>query len=309
MEEQSKTREKRTTEKKTRLILLSKPQTCDRTRPAGTVMQGLSSSVLSGPLSDPYGSKQTQKAVANNHAASVRLLIVDDHSVVRRGAITWLNAQPGFVVVGEAETAEGAIAQAQSLQPDLVILDVGLGGEGGLSAAAKIVRSCRRTKVVAFSASADRVHVCGMLAAGATAYVLKTSEPSTLLSAIRTALSGSRFLDPGLSETLVEELGIFPQVSRRAAAVLSRRQTEVMQCIVSGYTNSETATELGIDVTSVNSHRVRICNKLGLENRAEIVRYGMAAGLMQARSLMKRPPTASAFGLSTPRQLKIREKC
>jgi DNA-binding NarL/FixJ family response regulator len=142
---------------------------------------------------------------------TVRLLVVDDHSVVRHGATSWLQAQPGFEVVGEAGTAAEAIALAIFLKPDVVVLDVGLRDEGGLSAAYKIVRTCKATKVVAFSASSDTAHLKGMIAAGASAYVLKTSEPPTLLSAIRSVLVGSRFLDPALSDAVIEELDTFPE--------------------------------------------------------------------------------------------------
>lgn len=224
-----------------------------------------------------------------NNSPKVHVLVVDDHSVVRHGATGWLHAQAGFEVVGEAETAQEAIAQAIVLKPEVVLLDVGLRGEGGLSAAYKIVRTCPGTRVVAFSASADPVHVRGMLAAGATAYVLKTSEPSTVLSAIRAVLSGSKFLDPGLSDTLIEELDILPEVSHRSRDVLTPRENQVLERIVWGYTNREMAAELGIKITSVNTYRVRLCEKLGLKNRAEVVRYGITVGLTKTCPPTRRP--------------------
>jgi DNA-binding NarL/FixJ family response regulator len=220
----------------------------------------------------------------------VRLLVVDDHSLVRLGVAGWLHMRAGFDVVGQAQNVEEAVAQAILLTPEVVLLDVIMPGGGGLCAACAIVRTCPGTKVVAFSASDDPVHVRGMLAAGASAYVLKTSEPCTLLSAIRAVLSGSRFLDAGLSDALIEELGIFPEVSHRSRNVLTPRETQVLECIVWGFTNTEIAFELCIKTASVNTYRIRLSEKLGLKNRAEIVRYGVAVGLMKTHL----PPHAFA---------------
>jgi DNA-binding NarL/FixJ family response regulator len=178
-------------------------------------------------------------------------------------------------------------------------MDVSLPGEGGLWATSQTVRTCPGTKVVAFTASADPVHVRGMLAAGATGYVLKTSDLSTLLSAILAVLSGSRFLDPGLSDIVIEELDIFPEVSRRSRDVLTPRETQVLEFIVWGHTNTEIATEMGIKSTSVNTYRHRLCDKLALKNRAEIVRYGVAAGLMKTCPPASRRP-GSIFELKFP---------
>jgi DNA-binding NarL/FixJ family response regulator len=226
-----------------------------------------------------------------SNIASVRLLVVDDHSVVRHGATNLLQAQTGFQVAGEASTARGAVAQAILLKPDVVLLDVDLGDEGGLCAAQEIVRACPKTRVVAFSASSDPVHLRGMLAAGAMAYVLKTSEPSVMVRAIRTTVAGQKFLDPALSDRVIEELDTFPAVSRRKKSVLTPRETDVLKCIVLGYTNRETAGKLQVKASSVNTYRIRLCEKLGLESRNEIVRYGISLGLMPAR----RPPQGTAL--------------
>jgi two-component system response regulator NreC len=231
-----------------------------------------------------------QYLVTRSSKPNVRLLVVDDHSVVRRGVIAWLHTLTGFEVVGEAGTAREAVDQAELLKPDVVLLDVGMPGEGGVSASSQIVRNCPKARVVAFSASADPVYVRGMLAAGASAYVLKTSELFTLLSAMRSVLAGSRFLDPGLSQVLIEEFYIFPEVGHRAQDVLTARETQVLQRIVCGYTGAEIAAELQIKVTSVNTYRTRLREKLGLKTRAEIVRYGTAAGLTaRCPSVTQRP--------------------
>ena len=222
-------------------------------------------------------------------SATVRLLVVDDHSVVRRGVTSWFQAQRGFEVTGEAETAREAVAQAILLKPDVVLLDVVLGDEGGLSAADQIVRSCLATRVVAFSASSDPVHLRGMFAAGARAYVLKTSEPTTLLSAIKSVLAGSRFLDPALSDDVIEELDTFATPKRGSRAILTQRETQVLKYIVWGFTSKEIATELRIKTASVSTYRVRLREKLNLESRTEIIRYGIAVGLMRTCPPSKRP--------------------
>jgi DNA-binding NarL/FixJ family response regulator len=240
----------------------------------------------------------------------VRLLVVDDHSVVRHGATSWLRAQIGFVVAGEAATSREAVAQAVLLKPDIVLLDVNLGDEGGLCAAHTIVRTCPETRVVAFSASSDLVHVRGMLAAGAAAYVLKTSDPPVVLSAIQAVIAGSRFLDPALSDQVIEELDLLPSVNRRSRSVLTPREAQILECIVWGYTNRETAAELQIKTTSVNTYRIRLCEKLGLTRRAEIVRYGMAIGLMATRPPSKHPPGSVLEPEAALRyRSEAREKC
>lgn len=210
---------------------------------------------------------------------TVRLLVVDDHAVVRRGAISWLQTQAGYEVVGEAETPTEALAITMQERPHVVLLDVLLGQQGAVAAAHEIVRDCPQSTVVAFSASSDPVHVKSMLAAGALAYVLKTSDPETLLRAIRAVIRGVRFLDPGLSEMVVDELDLFPPVSRRCKQVLTPRETQVLHSIMIGYTPRQIADQLRIKTTSVNTHRARMCAKLGLRGRAELVRYGLASGL------------------------------
>jgi len=238
----------------------------------------------------PNSIREVQDPRTSNSIRNTRLLIVDDHAVVRRGVTGWLNELSGFEVVGEAETAQEGVTKAVYLEPDVVLMDVGFPGEGGSRATSQIVRACSVTKVVAFTASGDPVDVRGMLAAGAMAYVLKRSEPSTVLSAIRAVCSGSRFLDPGLSNALIEELNLFPGVSRRSRDVLTLRESQVLEFIVWGYTSAEIATVLSIKTTTVNTYRIRLCEKLGLRNRAEIVRYGISVGLVNAGFVNKRPP-------------------
>ncbi len=232
-----------------------------------------------------------QESSATHH--KVRLVIVDDHSVVRRGAVSWLSSQHCFQVVGEAAKARDALALAINKKPDVVLLDVLLEDECGLTVAQKIFRACPTTQIIAFSASADSIHVRGMIAAGAKAYVLKTSDLSVLLTAINKVCRGERFLDPGLSNLIVEELGLFPTRHHRSRDVLTARQREVLECMVWGYSNKEIAAELKIRTTTVNTHRVRICERLGLSGRGELVRYAIAAGLTTSRTGIKKPPNAA----------------
>jgi len=206
---------------------------------------------------------------------------------------SWLRAHINYEVVGEAGTAREAIAHAVISKPDVVLLDVGLPGESGLCAAYEIFRTCPMTKVVGFSASADPVHVRGMLAAGAKAYVLKTSEPPVIVSAIRAVLRGSRFLDPALSDALVEELDLFPEPNRGSRQILSTRETQVLECIVWGYNTREIGAKLGVKETSVNTFRGRLCVKLGLTNRADLVRYGVAIGLITSHRPKRLPVSVS----------------
>jgi len=210
----------------------------------------------------------------------IRLLIVDDHSVVRCGLANWIRSQIGLELIGEAASAEEALELTIVHRPDLVLLDIGLPGASGLAAMQRITQVSHGTKVIAFSATADHVIVRGMLAAGAKGYLLKTSDPSTIISAIKSVIAGSYFLDPGLSRSLIEELKLGPLTQGRAPEVLSSRQMQVLEQVGWGYSDKQIAAKLGISVNTVHSHRVRACEKLGLTDRAELVRFVMAVGLM-----------------------------
>jgi two-component system response regulator NreC len=226
-----------------------------------------------------------------SNVEQVRILIVDDHAVVRRGTAVWLASRPELRVVAEAESATEAIAKTIATKPDIVLLDIGLGDEGGLFAAQEITRVCPTARVIAFTGSKDPIHVRGIIVAGARGYVLKTSEPSTIFAAIAVVLTGHRFFDPDLSDLLVSELELFPAVSRRSRRVLAPRETQVLALIASGYTYREIGEMLGIRVCSVNAHRKRIYVKLGFTSKAEAVRYAAAIGLTGATN--KRPPVST----------------
>lgn len=238
-----------------------------------------------------YCFEQSQQTETKRLHLSVRVLVVDDHAVLRHGVIASLRSQTGYEIVGEGETAKEAVDQAMRFNPDIVLLDVILREDYGLCAASKIVRSCAGTKVVVFSASADPIHVRGMLAAGAAAYVLKTSDFTVVLLAIKASLSGSKFLDPALSGTLIEELNTFSPVGHKSRDILTPREAEVLNRTTCGYTNREISGELGITISSVNTYRIRVCEKLGLTSRAEMVRYGIAVGIM-ATSIRQGPPSS-----------------
>jgi DNA-binding NarL/FixJ family response regulator len=260
-------------------------------QPTGVPKDADVNSKLQVSLSIALGQQSGTKSGSQN----TRLLLVDDHALLRRGLIGWLRTQTKFEIIGEAETAREALAQAILFKPDIVLLDVALRGEGGIRVAFQIVHACPATRVIAFSASAEPVDVRGMLAAGALGYVLKTSDPSTVLSAIRAALAGRRFLDPGLSDVMVEELSLLAPAGRRSRDILTPRETEVLQRCVWGYTNREIGTQLSINTNSVNSYRTRVCGKLGLTSKAELVRYGIAVGLMKFPPPAKHLPSSVAL--------------
>lgn len=218
----------------------------------------------------------------------VEILIVDDHSVVRRGLCSWLRSLDQFEIVGEAATAEEAVNKAAQLQPDLVLLDVTLDDEGGITAAHQIRRTCRNAEILAFSASADPVHIRGMLATGAKGYVLKSSDNCVLLAAIHSVLRQRRFLDPALSDALIEELSLFPEPTRRTSA-MTAREKQVLTLMACGHTNQEIAETLLIKATSVNTYKMRFCAKLGLTSKPELIRYALATGLMADGSCRECP--------------------
>jgi len=238
----------------------------------------------------PFG--HAEQSAASYLYKKVRLVVVDDHAIVRRGTTSWLSAKACFEVVGEAATAREGVALVKQFKPDVLLLDVGLPGEGSYRAAWEIARDCSYTKVIAFSASSSAADVRGMLTSGAKAYVLKASEADVMVTAIKAVLAGSRFLDPSLTDTLCD-LSLFPETGSRCHDVLAPREIEVLGYIAAGYTEREISVAMNIEVTTVNSHKTRVREKLNLRTRQELVHYANTAGIRVMETCAKRPPESA----------------
>jgi len=219
---------------------------------------------------------------------NIRVLIADDHAVLRSGLKLLVNAQPDMEVVAEAADGAEAIDRARSSKPDVALLDLTMPGTGGLEALEKLVHVHERLRVVVLTMHDDPAYLRTVLSAGAKAYVLKRSVDSELLSAIRAVHNGGSFVDPSLTNCLVSDLLARQNRRTRGAKrkeLLSSREVLVLRMLAQGYTNKEIATHTLISVKTVETYRARILTKLDLRSRSDLVRYAMQMGLLKTENL------------------------
>jgi len=211
---------------------------------------------------------------------SVRILIVDDHAVVRSGLRMLLQAEDDLEPVGEAGTARDAILEARSLKPDVILLDVVMPDQSGLEVIPQLLHERPETKILVLSMQDDPQYVRQAFSAGASGYVLKEAADTDLVAAVREVAKGGRYVHPELGARLV---AAETEAARRAEEdPLSDREREVLRLLALGHTNQEIAKQLYISVRTAETHRAHIMQKLRLESRAELVRYALAQGLLDA---------------------------
>ncbi len=205
---------------------------------------------------------------------SLRILIVDDHSVLRAGLRAVLGDETNYEVVGEAGTGEEALRAAVALQPDIVLLDLSLPGMGGIEVMRRMHEKVPRTKVLILTVHEDATLLREALAAGASGYVIKRAVESELLAAIEATQRGDLYVHPSMTRALLEEEQTAPTRLRRGdPEALTTRETDVLKLIARGFTNRQIADSLNLSVRTVESHRANIMGKLGLVSRAELVRW------------------------------------
>ena len=213
---------------------------------------------------------------------SVRVLIVDDHAVVRAGLKLLLDAEDDLEPVGEAGTARDAIFEARSTKPDVVLLDVVMPDQSGLDVLPQLLHERPETKVLVLSMQDDPQYVRAAFAAGASGYVLKEAADTEVVQAIREVARGGRYVHPELGARLVSAE---TEAARRADEdPLSDREREVLRLLALGHTNQEIAKQLYISVRTAETHRAHIMQKLRLSSRAELVRYALDEGLLEPSS-------------------------
>jgi len=204
----------------------------------------------------------------------IRVLIVDDHELLRVGLRSRLEREPGIAVVGEADTAERAVVMARRLQPDLIMLDLLLPRRSGDEVIPDLAKVAPQARVLVVSSQAAPSSVRRALSAGAAGYLPKRSSDRDLVAAIRLVAEGSGYVDPELGAKLVTPEG------STALEPLSERERDVLQLLSLGYTNQEIGKKLFISVRTVDTHRAHIMRKLELETRAELVMFALANGVI-----------------------------
>jgi two-component system, NarL family, response regulator NreC len=208
----------------------------------------------------------------------IRIVLIDDHAVVRSGLSLLLDAEEDIEVVGEGGSAKDAVFRARALKPDVMLLDVIMPGESGIDVLPKVLKESPETRVLVLSMQDDPSYVREAFAAGASGYVLKEAVDEEVVAAVREIANGGRYVHPTLGARMVAA-----EAQERAATEadpLSEREREVLRLLALGHTNQEIAENLYISVRTAESHRAHIMRKLRLTTRAELVRYALTHGLL-----------------------------
>jgi two-component system response regulator NreC len=212
--------------------------------------------------------------------APVRVLVVDDHAVVRTGLRRILDAEQDIETVGEAPNAERALYEALELKPDVVLLDVVMPGKSGIEAMPSLLKALPDTRVLVLSMQDDPRYVREAFEAGASGYVLKEAADNEVVDAVRAVAGGERYVHPALGARLIAAES--EERKRAASDPLSEREREVLRLLALGHTNQEISSQLYISVRTAETHRAHIMQKLRLSSRAELVRYALEQGVLDS---------------------------
>src|SRR6202167_1117615 len=207
----------------------------------------------------------------------IRILLADDHAVVRQGFKMILGEQPDMEIVGEAGNGREALQLAESLKPDLVVMDVAMPELNGIEATRRMIDVAPHARVLALSMHKDSVYVREILRAGARGYLLKDSISSDLLAAVRDIARGEGYLSPGVSDAVLND---YRRHVTDPIDLLTSREREVLQMIAEGKTNKDIATVLNLSVYTVDAHRGRIMEKLNVHSVTDLVRFAVRCGLV-----------------------------
>jgi two-component system, NarL family, response regulator NreC len=212
----------------------------------------------------------------------IRILLADDHNVMRRGLRLLLENQPGFSVVGEASDGRQAVEQAAATQPDVAVLDIAMPNLSGIEAAQRITSTLPHTGIVILSMHSDEGYVLRALKAGAKGYLLKDSAEDDLIEAIKAVHQGKAFFSPEISNMLVEDY--MREIKTRGTGdsyeLLSSREREILQLVAEGKSNKDIATALNLSLYTVETHRRNLQEKLNLHSLAELILYAVRKGVI-----------------------------
>jgi two-component system response regulator NreC len=224
---------------------------------------------------------------------TIRVLIADDHAILRAGLKLLINAQADMEVVSEAPDGDRAVRAARDTKPDVALMDLTMPGSSGMGALEEIARCCPDTRVLVLSMHDDSAYLRSVLAAGASGYVLKRAVDTELLVAIRAVHRGGVFVDPSLAHVFIQDVLNRPANAGRAPRslrILSERERQVLGLVAQGYGSQEIAKQILVSVKTVETYRARIAEKLGLRTRNEIVRFAVQMGLLTSETLATTPP-------------------
>jgi two-component system response regulator NreC len=211
---------------------------------------------------------------------SIRILLADDHKIMRDGLRTLLAQQADMQVVAEADNGRTAVSLARELEPDVIIMDIGMPEMNGIEAARQIKHHRPSARVIALSMHSDRRFVAGMLGAEASGYLLKDCAFEELAHAIHTVMSGQVYVSPGIAKTVLEDYArALAGRDGMEGPPLSPREREVLQLLAEGKSTKQIAHALSLSVKTVETHRAQVMSKLGLHSVAELTKYAIREGL------------------------------
>ncbi len=216
----------------------------------------------------------------------IRLLIADDHAVLRAGLKALLNSQDDIEVVADAPDGEEAVRKSREYAPDIVLMDISMPGLSGLEATRQIIKQCPETKVLVLTMHEEEGYLNEMLSAGASSYIPKKAADTELLHAIRATHRGDNFIHSSMTASLVARMrnkGVIVPNKGHDSSGLSQREKDVLRLLARGYANQEIADRLFLSVKTVETYKARVKEKLGLRGRAELVRYASETGLLDLK--------------------------
>lgn len=214
----------------------------------------------------------------------IRVVLADDHLLIRAGLRALLHSLPNVQVVGEASDGHEAVDVVEKIQPDVVIMDIAMANLNGLEAASRITRQWPKVRVIILSMHANEEYVGQALNAGVTGYLLKGAEPAELELALKAAVRGETYLSPSISKPLVQDYLVHRKGKHRLAIELTDRQREVLQLIAEGCSTKEIAKKLDLSVKTVDSHRTELMRRLDIHDVAGLVRYAIRRGVVSTES-------------------------
>jgi DNA-binding NarL/FixJ family response regulator len=209
----------------------------------------------------------------------MKVLLVDDHKIIRDGLRAILERHPDIQVIGEAAEGHAAIAIARATRPDVIVMDVSMRGLNGIDATARLTSELPESKIIGLSMNADRRYVLAMLAAGAAGYLLKDAAADELLRAVHMVASGQTFLSPEITGIVIDKALKTDVPAEAPAGALTTREREVLQLLAEGRTSREIGTQLHIALSTVETHRRQIMSKLKIRTIAELTKYAVREGL------------------------------
>lgn len=212
---------------------------------------------------------------------TTRILIVDDHGLMRAGLHALLEDEPGIEVVGEADSAEQLMHLAGQLHPDIVLLDIGLPGMDGIEATRKIKVNFPKIRVLILSVYEDESLLREAISAGASGYIIKRAAEEELINAVRAVTQGYLYIHPAITSLLVKDLSPTARTKKEALNTLTPRELEVMSYLIRGFTNRQIAETLFISMRTVEGHRANLLGKLELKTRVELVEFAEKHGLIK----------------------------